>query len=312
VRLADLVTEAQRKAGRVDSNFDNRTKRWINEAQERFVISDPHTALRHEETFVADGTIDLFLPSYVKKVLWIADATNKKPVQHHDEWDREAPGSFLDETSGAPSWWRELGYSPVNAQPAAASLVHFDPKSAENVVINITGLAQDTGASGTALERYMVQEQVTCLSGAETPTSALFVKVTSIGKDVLTSDDVVAAYSAGGDPVARVFRNAYRARYRHVKFLTVPAAGTLLRVGFLLEVPEFSDDNQVTHPGIDIDYLTWYAAAMIHKAMNQGDLAEQAFARAEERLQKREFHEKSHGDQDHRMAPDFTYHNFEE
>ena len=312
MRLGDLITEAQRRAGRVDSNFDVRTTQWLNSAQEVFVTADPHSTLQHEETFAADGTSDLYLPSYVKKIISIMDETNKLPIERHENWDREAPGTFIEETAGGPQWWRELGLSPVSFQPTEAAQVFCDPLSGENVVCSVVGLAQDTARSGTAIGKFLAQEQVTCQSGAEGSTTSLFVKILTLGKDVLTTDDVTFAFSTGGTVISRAFRNDHRAAYRHVQLLRVPGAGTLLRVKFLINLPDMTDVNQIVHPGVDSEFLTWWAAGMIHKATNEEDRAGIAFGMARERLQKRVHYEDAFGDQDHRLAPDPLYWSFED
>ena len=307
MKLSDIVLNAQRKAGRVDPDFNERTRIWINEAKERWIMSSPHPDIRFSEDFTCDGTQNLYLPGYIRKIVYIMDKTNKRPVYRHEEWDREAPSLFAEKTSGSARWWREIGKSPVSAQPTQASQVYLDPAAVENVVCYVEGLAQDTLVSGTAVNRYLCQEVVTCMSGGETQTGNFYVQMLTIGKNTLTAGDVTVAYASGGTTIARLFRNAYSTSYNHVQLLLVPPKGTVVTVKYVLGIPDLVDDNHVVHPAVNAEYLAWYAAGCIHKAMNQGSMAEQAYAHAEELLSRETLHEQNHGDQDLRTIPDYEY-----
>ena len=73
------------------------------------MLASPHPDIRFAEDFVCDGTQNLYLPGYIRKIVSIMDKTNKRPVDRHEEWDREAPGIYAEKTSGAARWWREVG-----------------------------------------------------------------------------------------------------------------------------------------------------------------------------------------------------------
>ena len=60
------------------------------------------------------------------------------------------------------------------------------------------------------------------MSGGETQTGKFYVQLLTIGKNVLTADDVKASYSSGGTTIARLFRNSYSTTYNHVQLLMVP------------------------------------------------------------------------------------------
>jgi hypothetical protein len=310
--FSEIVTEAQRLAGRVDSNFDDRTKKWINQAQEQWSLADPWGQLTFFEDVLTRGGRDLYLPTYMRKVLHLFDKSSKLPMERHEQWDREEPGVYADETaSSTPIWWREMGFSSVVGQPTTAtgSKVEFDTLgAAEDIVCYISGVIQGTQASGSAVHRHMGSEFVTCMSGAGAQeTSNIYVEVRQLSKTARTTDDVLCRYDASGDHIGRIESSRYNAEYRHVQLLYSPAAGRTLTVKYILRVPDFTDDNQPAHPGVDVDYLKWWTAANIHAAQNQ--LQESAIKRnvAKGMLQRKSHFEQAFGDQDLRMAPDSTY-----
>lgn len=307
--VGTLITEAQRLAGRVDSSLDERTRMWINEGQQEWLHADPWRKLRDELAITHDGSQDLYLPDFVQRVLWISDRTNKRSTIRNDQLDRDAPANFHGKTPGALTHWKEIGMSPVFAQPTQASTIYFNPLGDENVVTYIQGMALDTNASGTAGENYLQEEAVTCLSGSVGSTQKKYTYVMSLGKaGVHTDDTEVSLEASGGIPrLARLHRNKRRSEYRHVHLLKVPPAGTTIYIQYIQSLPDLVENNQVIHPGVSPEYLKWYAAANLHKAMNQGDLAVMAFSFAERLLRRVGHAEDAFGDQDLRMSPDLNY-----
>jgi hypothetical protein len=132
----------------------------------------------------------------------------------------------------------------------------------------------------------------------------------SVGKDDLTPGDL-RIYN-GSTTIGRISANRYRSEYRNVELLIIPPAGTLIRAGYLERPNPLTVAYQQPHPSINDEYLSWYAAGLIHKAMGEADIAGAALGRADQILQERIFAEKGHGDRDTQGEPDVNYWNTEE
>lgn len=305
MNVRTLMTRAQQQAGRVDPGYDARTLRALNDAQEKWALTIPWPGLVRHERFVADGTTELVLPPRVRKIQWLADKTNKKPLDVGGQWDRQFPAPFLDQTSGAAALWRDLGVVPVIRQPSVPSRLSVVAGASDNFTVHITGLAFDTAASGTPLERYFVEDLISVNSTTGHTSTNEYVQVDSYGKDDLTPGDV-SLRSVDG-VMARLAKNKYRSELRRIELLFKPAAGTLIECEYLTAPQPLASDPQVPHPAVDVEYLVWYAAGVIHRNQNQADLAQEAFAQAEVLLNTRIYQERMHGDTDIQSIPDAAY-----
>lgn len=303
--LGTLRTEAQRLAGRVDQDFNSRTRRFLNEAIERWAISVPWPTLVKEEDFTSPGTVQLVLPQRVKQVQWIADKTNNRPLDAANAFDREFPASFMQGTAGAAFFWREVGVQAVAQQPAGIGALSYRTDVSDVFNVYADGLAQDTAVS-TADRLYVARERVSIASSSVQGGAVLFQEIHTLGKDDFTPADVVVR-DASSNVIARIPAFGYRSEYRRVEFLFVPLAGTVFRVRYLRAPPPLVDDWNIPHTSVDSEYLIWYAAAMIHEAQGQAQQAQIKTARAREILEARIYKERSHGDRDYRALPEPSY-----
>ena len=269
------------------------------------MVRDPWGTLTKEQDFPSDGTQDLILPNYVKKIISITDKTNKFPVERFENLEKHATSSLIAETAGKAYYWEERGMSPVAAQPTSASLLQFDPDSAaDTCVCYVEGVAQSTLGSGTAASWHTESEYVTCVSGAATSTTKNFIQIMTLGKDVLTEADVIVRYGGVNPPIARIDHDAYRSEYRHVRFVYAPSAGTEFRVKYIQRMTELTQDDQVLPPSVNPRFLVWWAAGNIHSAMGQHKEAQMKWQMAEKFLLEDAHHEKAHGEQDWTVVPD--------
>jgi hypothetical protein len=303
--VATLTNRAQRIAGRVDSGFDSRTVQFLNEAVEHWARANPWPGLRRTGEFVADGTRNLILPQHVFHVQWIADKTNKFPLEAKDLWDREARDEYLGDTTGPAFWWREVGVTPITQQPTTPALLTVRTDVSDSFSAHIAGIAQDTTASGTANYEYFTEEQLNVAGSAAVSTVNYYIRVMTVGKNDFTAGDL-KVYN-GSTLIGRIAANRYRSEYRNVEFLTIPEGGTLLRIGYLEAPNPLTAAYQNPHPSINPEFLVWYAAGLIHKAQNESDQGELCIQRALQILNARSFKEKDHGDQDHGLYPDQGY-----
>lgn len=311
MNLGNLITEAQRLAGRVDSNFNERTRRWINEAQNEWAISVPWPTLERSETFIANGTRTLVLPARIQAVRWVGDKSNKAEVLPNRFWNREYPSQYHGQTAGSATYWRDGGVVAVAQQPAAASQIYLDTPISDSFSVYVAGLARDSNASGTANEYYFKEEEISVTGSGPHTSVNTYVQVDVVGKDDLTPGDVVLHDSAT-NVLARIAANQYRPEYRTIEFLLVPAAGTEISIGYTVRPAELAANYQVPHPSVDTEYLVWYAASLIHSAQGQEDQAQIKRQHAEAIIQRRIYKERMHGEKDLRAIPEANYWNDED
>ncbi len=308
--VGTLVTRAQRLAGRVDSGFDSRTIQFLNEAVDHWARAKPWTSMRQTGEFVANGTRELAFPQHVFHVRWIADKTNKRSLDPKDNWDLHDPTKYLGDTNGPASWWREIGIAPITVQPSTPAQIVVRTDQSDTFNVHVAGLVRDTAASGTANYEYFTEEQLNVVGSGPATTTNFFIRVMTVGKTDVTPTDLKVFN--GSDLIGRIAANKYRSEYRTVEFLTIPPAGTLLRVGYLEAPNPLTASYQQPHPSINPEYLVWYAAGLIHKAQNEADLGNVCIQRAEAILQDRSYKEEAHGDRDYGAIPDYDYWNHED
>lgn len=310
MNVGELITRAERLAARVDAGFDSRTLQFLNEGVDKWARSMPWPTLRKIVRVVADGTRNLMFPPHVFQVVWLADESNKEALEHRDQWEKQDPSSYLGDSTGAATWWREIGVSPVSSQPSSLSQLTVRTTVSDNFSVHIAGVSIDTTQSGTANYEYFAEEQVN-ITGSGPQTSAnSYLRIMTIGKDDITPGDLLV--TVGSTQLARVAKNRYRAEYRNVEFLAIPPAGTLIRAGILERPGPLVSNYQQPHPSIDPEFLVWFAAGLIHKAMNEGELFLACDAKANEILTSRISKEKTHGEEEVQSYPDPAYWNYED
>ena len=311
MNLSGLRTEAQRLAGRVDSEWNSRTRRWLNEALEQYAIAVPWPTLIREEDFTSAGTRALMLPPRVKQVQWVADKTNSVALDASDKWDREFPTSFLQDTNGAARMWREVGVQSLRRDPASAGILSAQADVSCVCTVFVEGLVRTTAASGTADEYYTARDTISIAGSNVTAGTVVFTRIDTLAKSDFTAGDLTV-FDASSNVLARVPAFSYRSEYRRVELLNIPTAGTVLRVRYLHAPTALVNDTDFPHTSVDDEYLIWYAAGMIHEAEGQEEQAKTKMARAAEILNRRIYKEQMHGDRDLRAFPEPGYHNFED
>lgn len=306
MNFSSIVTEAQRLAGRVDNDWQPRTKRWINEAQEQWAIAVPWPTLVKEEDFTNFGTRSMVLPPRVKGVLRVADKTNAMPLDRAQHWDREAPNQFYGNSNGQGQWWRELGFTSTLRQPAATAVFSCSTPQSCTVNVYVAGLALDTTASGTADQYYFARDVVNVAGSGVYTGTKLFYQIDTVGKDAYTPGDVVVR-DGSSNILARVLADSYRSQYRTIDILPIPVSGTVFNIQYTTAPESLIDTWQIPHTAVDIEYLIWYAAGMIAKAQAQEQQSASCLARAKEILDRRIYKERGQGDQDWRVLPSPDY-----
>jgi len=306
MNFGTLVTEAQRLAGRVDSDWNSRTKRFLNEAVKQWAIELPWPTLKKIESFYSDGSKTLVLPQRVLTIDWVGDKTNKNPLDAGGAWDRELPATYFGEVSGQALFWKDRGIFATQRDPAAIAPVQLTTTVSEVFSAYVSGLSYDSNASGTADAYYPVEEEVSITADGTYTTTNSYYQITSIGKNANTTGDVTVADSSG-NRLARISKHNYEARYRKIDFLMKPPANTEIQISYYQRPPALVENYQVPPATVDTEYMIWYAASLIDLAQGKDQNSQLKRAHAEAILERRASKERGHGDQDIRSYPEPTY-----
>ncbi len=306
MNLSNLITEAQRLAGRVDTDFNDRTRRWLNEAQTQWAIAIPWASLARRETFAMNGGQQLVLPPRVLTVKWLIDRTNHRPLYPNDQLDKEFPWTLIDSTAGNLQAWKEVGVQPVSRQPSAQGTLSIQTTASDNFNVFVAGLVENTTQSGTPEQFYAVQETVVVSDSAAHTTANQYVRVEVLGKDKFSAGDVIVK-DAAANQLARIPYAILQSKYRVLEFVNTPSAGTLIDVFYIQEPLTLVDNAQHPPTAVETDYLLWYTAGMIHAAQGQDEQSQAKLAKAAQILQARIVKDRKHGDKDWRAIPDPFY-----
>lgn len=308
MNLANLITEAQRLAGRVDSLWNDRTRRWLNEAQTQWALAVPWPDLTRAESFwVSGATNQIVLPHRVMTVKKIADRTNKRPVRPNAQTDQEYSNELFSATTGPIDFWTEHGVQPVSRQPTAGGALQVYTTASDSFSLFVAGLAENTNASGTSEQFYFEKETLVVSSTSTYSTVKNYVRVDVLGKDDFTNGDVVVS-DVSSNLLARLPANAFQCEYRVLQFVRIPDSAVQLDVWYLQRPTPLVDNAQLPPPAVDPEYLIWYAAGMIHSAQEgQEQSAQIKLARAREILDRRIAKERTQGDKDWRAIPEPLY-----
>lgn len=292
-------------AGRVDVNFDERCLEYLTEAVEQWATAHPWPTLRQTATLAADGTRDLIAPDYFRSVVWIADQTNRAAIAAKDFWDREAPNQYLGDTTGGVFNWREQSIEPVYRQPSTLSTVQVRSEVSDTYTVHLTGMGRDTTQSGTAGYEFYQDENLAIVGSGPITSSLSYVRVFSIGRNKRSAYNMLV--TDGTNQLGRIAKGRYNAEYRRLELLSIPTAGTLIRMGGILAPAPVVRATDVPHPSISRDYLVAYVAAMVHKSVGQFEQFQLTQRHAEQLLGIRLIQEKTVGDKDYGGIPDPAY-----
>jgi hypothetical protein len=301
-----IVRRAQRLANRVDTDFDDRGYEFLNEAVREWALTHPWSTLHKEVDLTYDGGTHLVLPPYVLSVRFLVDASNKNQVDNIGDWDRRSTPAFVNRTAGSASWWQEDGVQPVLRQPSEASYVSVLSTVSESSTAYIAGSVFNSSYSGTAGEYEIVQETIDYNSATGATSEHQYTEIFTYGKSARQSGNL-KLFSNDDRLLATIQADQYDQPYRRVRFLFNPQAGTVFKAGVILNPPPLYKQHQHPHASIDSDYLAWYTASLIHKAMGQEQRAMMAMATATTKLNRKAQFEQHFGDRDWGAAPDNEY-----
>ena len=214
MNLANLVTEAERLAGRVDSLFSaasgGGSMRRKNSGPGRAALA----AAPARRSFTTDGTRTLMLPPRVRTVLWAADQTDQRPLDNMKHWDREFPAAFFGNTSGAAQVVRQMGISAVSRQPAwwARSRSMRCLRTPSPSTSRAWRWTRTPPAARRAL--HYARETIPIASDGTYTSTTLFPASTRWARTTSPAD--IQVRDGASNLLARIPRDAYQTQYRQL------------------------------------------------------------------------------------------------
>lgn len=305
--VKDLIDEAQRLANRVSASERGRAREALNRALQKYAQRIPWKSLRRTETFVTDGTRFLTFPDRVAKVIEIADETEQARIRPDTHLMRNHGADYLSDVAGRPCVWREAGIVPIAAVPATDTTLTLTASQSEVFNVEILGTVRDASESGSALELYRLRETIAISDDTDNTTSNSFVDIHAITKDRSTDAFVQVVDDNSSKVIARIMGPDANPVYRRIEFEKVPAAGRLIRVDYFTHPERIDSELQPIDPAINIDYLVWRAVGDLHWILKETQNAQLAWAQADQVLAEEANKERTFGENQGSIVPDFTY-----
>lgn len=309
--VTNLISQVQRLANRVDSNYRTRVLESINAAVRQLACEAPWDGLRRVEQFLAPGGQFMTFPARVRKPIMIADVTSTLPVDPGADFARRFGASYIQQSANLPVEWRPAGTMPVIAAPATDTKLQLQTGVSEGIQVTIRGLARDTAASGTALEFYEISESVVMAGTNATNTASTFVQIKEISTEQNRLSDLTVKAAATGAILARIPPWQAYSEYVRVEFFGSPEQGRALHVEYFTDPERILSEGDTLHSAIDIDYVKWRAVGDMHWIKQEQEAARLAWAEADSVLARLKNRENSFGERDSSNRPLVNYFDLE-
>jgi hypothetical protein len=241
------------------------------------------------------------LPSNVLRLGWILDKTNAREVEAASgQWDREEEYAYANDTTGYADEWENAGLRPVMTD-VSGPLAVYSSHASDVASIYVTGQVLDTG--GVAPLDYYELGETLILNGA-TPVTGTndFFRVDSIAKSADTTG--VVRLACQGTVVSRIGPFEESPAYPWVRFMDIPAAGTIFKCGVITTPPRLVNAYQSPPPSVDPDFLVWYASSDIFWQLKEGDRSVGALRKAKDIVKDEKAVELMFGDISMQIVPE--------
>jgi hypothetical protein len=278
MNFSELKTEVKRLTGRNDTQFDARIEQAINRALRHWARLIPWDGLQRVEDITHNGGRTLIFPAEVDRVRWIMDKTNFRPVEAGSQWDRDDTYSWANDTANYADEWQLDGFTPVMTGVSGPLEVYTSDASD---VVTVWFQGQVLASGGTApQDLYRVGETVNIAGTTPVTTTNSYYNIEAIVKDADTTGYLEV--KSQGTVVGRIDRFERSPAHVRVRFMDIPATGTVFKYGAFLKPTPLVNDNQTTHPSVEPDFLIWEAAKDVFWQLREGTRATAAKRQAEE------------------------------
>ena len=233
----------------------------MNEGIREYARRQPWAGLEDIITLTTNGTKYLTLPHFVDTVVWLLNKTDIRPVRKTGDWDREATSIYSQGTTGAVINYDDIGDVSTLRDPTG--YVWFQSSHASDLqTIFVTGYVNNSGASGSGLERSLKTESFVATGTAAATLANRYVNILSVSKATDANGDFFF-YDAGASNAHISFLGRYDddARFKRLQLLYVPDSQKIFELKFRYKVPKLVNDSQSPHPNVKADFLIEYAIA---------------------------------------------------
>lgn len=223
------------------TNIDTYIKRWVNQAQKRFIsTAGSHvfswlilnelqlTTVANQHEYVLSPLIN------TNKAVTFTDRVNDRKIEviSRQTFQKFVPDPT--ETSGNPEFAYWSGFSAVQEQPSSASQLSIVSSAADSATITIEGLN-----SGGAL----VYEEVTLNGTTPVSTTISFQKILSRGINGYLTGVVTITSNSGAVTVDTISPRSRQAQYPKVIFYPRPDSVQTLYYDAEMKLPDVVNNN---------------------------------------------------------------------
>ena len=210
-------------------------------------LVDAETEVREFSLAVTTGIKEWGLPQYVKEVLGMEDASNKKVLlgKSYNNFRKEYPGTT---STGDPDFYYKFGKRGVQKNPTSAStLTAVSTASADTGIIRIIGF---DGSSNIVTETLTLTG-LTAVTSTKSYTSVeRVVKDRTTANLVMTGDVTIA--TSGGTTLAHIPTWVTSPQYQWIGLHPTPDSSITYTIQAMMYKPDLRNDSD--WPDIDEEY----------------------------------------------------------
>lgn len=278
MNLGQLIESIVERTGFDDANFRPNWISFINESVREFGRRHPWPGLEDNYNDVLrSGQQYYIVPEYADDIVSILNTTDKTPIGRQTDFAGQAPSVYGAETTGTPLNYDHVGEVATTATPTGYLWVNSSDAS-DIETLFVTGLFENTSASGTALHYTQRVEEISANGASPVTLTTLFANIISISKATATDGDYFI-YDAGNsdERIGFIPKDGTESSFRRLEFVFVPASDTNVRIRYRRRIMPLRQDAQSPPPGVRPDFIVDHAISI--------------YQRQNEQYQKAQFHE---------------------
>lgn len=265
--LGEIVQLCQEISSWNDPNYASRWRSFINRALREYARQQPWPSLEDEVDVIATGRF-LILPYFVDSVIDVLNLSDDSHVDRGSEWSRQFPSTTSQGTTGKVLEYDHLGHVPSTGDPSG--FLYFRSTDASDVQqLFVTGLASNSGASGTPLETTIANTSAFASGLSPVTLSTQLTRILSISKATDTNGDYFIHDASDGSHLSFISADSRVAGFKRLQLRFVPDENTEFRVRFRHRPAPLRNDDQSPHPSVETDFLLHYALSLHYTEQEQ-------------------------------------------
>lgn len=274
MNLLRMIEECEERSGFNDSGFRATWTKFLNAGIRDYARKYPWPGLEDTMDVVTDGSLFLVLPHYVDQIVSVVNLSDNLRVDRLGNLDKRFPGVYSDRGGGTPLYYDDMGMVPTRADPTFGDGIQVrsatNADSGASFVVSIQGYGRNTSYSGTALESVRISEQLTLIGTTLVDSGdKRYTRLISISKQSDTTGQVEILDKTSGDVISIIPRFEQEARFRRLRFLYAPTAGTDIEIRYRHALPRLRLDEDTPHPSVDHDFVVQRALSLFWRSQHQ-------------------------------------------